>query len=209
MRSTQLLGFVAYVAAQIARPWSPMMDGLLGGVPELRAILESPLSRAFWAADTGLLRVYELPEGWTNCGSEQDIFQFDVMAINPNPPQRNKNATIRVSGTLKEDVTGNVKVDYLLKYGALPIVKDTIDACELVKDFPTLPQCPLKAGYYDVTYEDLIPFQTPMGTYTVHAEGFIPLEDGEKKPVFCVEGVVVIKLFNPSTMRFVTERELE
>lgn len=149
-----------------------------------------------------LIRVYELPEGWTNCGSEQDIFQFDLMHISPLPPQRNKNATIRIAGNLREDIQGNVQVEYLLKYGALPIVKDTIDACELIKEYPSIPQCPLKAGYYDVSYEDLIPMATPMGTYTIHAKGYLPLEDGSKKPLFCVEGVVVIKLFNPETKQF-------
>lgn len=153
----------------------------------------------------GLVKHYELPEGWANCGTDEDIWQFELMALSPNPPQRNHNATIRVAGTLLEPVEGNVKVDYLLKYGALPIVRDVIDACELVKDFPSLPQCPLKAGRYDVSYEDLIPFQTPMGTYTISAKGFIPQPDGSKKPVFCVEGVVIIKLFNPSTMQFVNE----
>ena len=191
-------------------PWSPIRS-MLGQLNYLRVYQEdgtygSLLGWTEYSKSKGdLIRVYELPEGWTNCGSDKDIWQFDSMQINPLPPQRNKNATIRVIGNLLEDVTGGVQVDYLLKYGALPIVKDTIDACELVKDFPTLPQCPLKAGRYDVSYEDLIPLATPMGTYTIHAEGFIPQEDGEKKPCFCVEGVVVVKLFNPSTMQFVEE----
>lgn len=144
------------------------------------------------------IRIYEMPEGWQNCGTEQDIWQLESMAIEPYPPQRNKNATIRVRGMLKENIEGGVMVDYLLKYGSLPIVRDTIDACELVKEYPSLPQCPLKAGHYDVTYEDLIPFQTPMGTYTVQAKGYIPQADGSKKSLFCVEGVVTIRLFNPA-----------
>mgnify|MGYP001103830371 CR=1 FL=1 len=145
-----------------------------------------------------VIRIYELPQGWQNCGTEEDLWQLESMEINPYPPQRNKNATIRVVGRLKEDVIGNVKVDYLLKYGSLPIVKDTIDACDLVKDYQSIPQCPLKAGHYDVSYEDLVPFQTPMGAYTVHAKGYIPQEDGSNRPVFCVEGVVNIRLFNPA-----------
>lgn len=191
-------------------PWSPLKDGILGTHSKLRVFMRSSKNELLGFTDYSrrkgdLIRVFELPEGWSNCGKDDDLFQWDQMKIDPYPPQRNKNATIRVVGTLAEDIPGNAKVDYLLKYGSLPIVRDTIDACELIKEYPVLPQCPLKAGHYDVSYEDLIPMATPMGTYTVHAEGYLPQEDGSKKRIFCVEGVVTIKLFNPTTQKYVDD----
>jgi len=210
--------FFTLVLAGLAlglRPWSPVQDGLIGNIPRLRYLIQQHTEgtvvgvQEMPSGSNGkkLVRVFELPEGWSNCGSEQDIWQFDLMALSPNPPQRNHNATIRVAGNLLEAIAGGVKVDYLLKYGSLPIVKDVVDACELIKDYPDLPQCPLQAGKYDVSYEDLIPMATPMGKYSVHAEGYLPQEDGSKKPIFCVEGVVTIKLFNPETLRFVNSQE--
>lgn len=177
--------------------------GVLGRIAQLRLYQMGADDKTAWTdyseAAGDLVRVYEMPEGWVNCGCEKDLFRLDLMAVSPDPPRRSENATVRVVGELREDITGNVKVDYVVKYGSLPIVRDTVDACELLGEYAVLPQCPLKRGRYDVTYSELLPGYTPMGTYTVHAEGYMPQPDGSKRPVFCVEGVVVIRLFNPAT----------
>jgi hypothetical protein len=165
-------------------PWSPLN------------LVFDRVEKTSIADDQGWVRVYEMPEGFINCGAKDDLFQWEKLELTPNPPQRNKNATGRVVGTLLEDITGDAKVEYLVKFGSLPIVRDTVDACETLHEYPSLPQCPLKAGYYDVSYGELIPLATPMGTYTIQAKGYVG--DGEgRRQIFCIEGVVVIKLFNP------------
>lgn len=189
---------IGFVQARL--PVSPFKHAL-GQLPHLRLLLQQGDSYVGWqdfsSAFGDDIRVFEMPEGWNDCGTDSAVWQFERLAVEPNPPQRNKNVTVRVIGTLLQDIQeGFIRVEYLVKYGALPIVRDSIDPCEAAKDYPMLPQCPLKAGRYDVSYSELIPFATPMGTYTIRAEGFIP--DGEdKRRVFCVEGVVPIKLFNP------------
>lgn len=143
------------------------------------------------------IRVVEMPEGWVNCGAKDDLFQWESLQVSPYPPQRNKNVTARVVGTLLEDITGDAKVEYLVKFGSMPIVRDTVDACEILREYPSLPQCPLKAGRYDVSYGELIPLATPMGTYTIRAKGYVDDGQSGRRQIFCLEGVVTIRLFNP------------
>jgi len=124
-----------------------------------------------------------LPKGWKNCGKPSDLFQIELVTIEPRPLRRSQEITVRVRGTFSQEVQEG-KVNYEVSYNMIPLLKDTTDLCKGLKRVPKLPQCPINEGLWDETYSIELPSKTPPGTYTLKASAF----DKDGNQIFCMEG---------------------
>lgn len=135
----------------------------------------------------------QLPGEWSYCGEKGDLFTIEVVSYDPDPVKRGRELTVRVKGYLAEDVTGGI-VDVLVQYNGIPLIKDKMEICEALKQEPTLPQCPLKKGPWDVTYKGKIPLLIPPGKYSIN--GSATNQNG--KPISCLKGNTFVGIRNPS-----------
>lgn len=132
-----------------------------------------------------------LPKGWTSCGKSDDVFQLESFTITPEPPKRGTFVTINVKGNLLHELDGG-KLNYTVKFGIIPIVKDSMELCEALKMEPGIPQCPLRKGKWDVTHDVEVPMETPFGRYSITASAW----DKEGKEIFCLQGETTLGLFS-------------
>ena len=130
-----------------------------------------------------------IPDGWIDCSKADDLFVVDSFTFTPNPPKRAHTLTINVKGTLSRNLNGG-KINYIVHFGIIPIVQDSLELCEALRMEPKLPQCPLKAGKWDVTHQLELPKGTPFGKYSVAAVGW----DGDGREIFCIKGSTSIAI---------------
>lgn len=148
------------------------------------AILEIPSAWATSSSES------QLPREWRYCGeSGKDLFKIEVISYTPDPVKRGQKLMVRVKGFLEEDIDGGT-VDILVAYNGIPLVKDRMDICEALSREPSLPQCPLKRGPWDVKYEGKIPLLLPAGKFSI--SGTAVNKNG--KPISCLEGTTIIGL---------------
>lgn len=132
----------------------------------------------------------EMPNGWIYCGSQTDLFHLHSFTLTPDPPKRSSVLRIRINGFLDEPLTTGT-VNYTVHYGIIPVVKDSKELCDALRQEPKIPQCPLRSGKWNVTHELELPRGTPFGRYSVQASGWS--QDGRR--IFCVKGTTSVGLF--------------
>ncbi|XP_065913985.1 putative phosphatidylglycerol/phosphatidylinositol transfer protein 2 [Dysidea avara] len=97
---------------------------------------------------------------------------FDVTNLTlkfaPDPPEKGKNVTVSLTGTVKKKITvGEVQV--VLKFGKLTVFAKTYDVCELAVKYghgcPVLPGPMIFSGTFEV------PSDLPVGIYKVTMDG--------------------------------------
>lgn len=134
-----------------------------------------------------------LPRGWENCGDEDDLFRLHSLSLTPDPPRRASMLKVNVAGELLEPLmTG--RVNYTVRFGIIPIVKDSVELCEALRMEPKIPQCPLRSGLWNVTHEVELPAETPFGKYSIEAAAWNRLG----KRIFCLRGSTTVGLFKGS-----------
>jgi hypothetical protein len=133
----------------------------------------------------------EMPKGWSNCGTTNDLFQLGTFSMTPDPPRRSSTLSVRVAGTLAEQLTGG-RLNYTVSFGIIPIVQDSIELCEALKLEPKIPQCPLRSGEWDVTHHVEMPREVPFGRYVIRAAAW----NNDGREIFCVEGTTVIGIMS-------------
>ncbi len=130
-----------------------------------------------------------MPSGWELCDQTDDLFQLEVFNVSPDPPRRGQFMSIHVKGHLLEALEDGT-VEYTVRYGGIPIVHDKQPLCEALALEPSLPQCPLRAGKWNIKRQIDLPYAVPFGKYSISAVGWNP--QGER--IFCVEGTTVLSL---------------
>ena len=130
-----------------------------------------------------------IPDGWIDCSRADDLFIVDSFTFTPNPPKRARTLTINIKGKLLEDLDGG-KINYIVHFGIIPIVQDSLELCEALRMEPKLPQCPLRAGEWDVTHQLELPKGTPFGKYSVAAVGW----NRDGREIFCIKGTTSISI---------------
>lgn len=135
------------------------------------------------------LQELPMPKGWSSCGQASDQFIVKGVFLTPDPPKRAQFMSVRVVGTLKEALAGG-RFNYTVHFGIIPIVRDSLPLCEALELEPKLPQCPLRAGDWDVTHQVELPPEVPFGKYTIKAAAW----DQEGRQLFCVQGTTAIGL---------------
>merc|ERR1711920_476458 len=121
-------------------------------------------------------------DGWTDCGSSDDIATLNDVAVVPDPPVKGTPLTFSFDLTIKDTVdAGTINLD--LKYGdVIPIpIKLTDDLCDDFKDFGGCPVAPgpLKFSIPDETIPKLIPEK--------HIYGNIKLTRADSKQIACIK----------------------
>lgn len=138
----------------------------------------------------------EMPKGWSNCGSSDDLFALRSFTLSPDPPRRSRMLSVRVAGDLATALTGGT-LNYTVTFGIIPIVQDSLSLCEALALEPKIPQCPLRSGEWDVRHEVEMPREVPFGRYNVRAAAW----DLEGRQIFCVEGATVIGIMMAQTKK--------
>ncbi|KAG0640247.1 hypothetical protein HOY80DRAFT_1022032 [Tuber brumale] len=111
------------------------------------------------------------------CDSDHsdDVLTIEKLDLIPNPPIRGKPLTIRVVGVIKDVVTQGASVDLTVKYGLIPLIKESINICENVDELNLV--CPIHQGEVILTRVVDIPKLAPRGKYTVkYNAGFLAIE---------------------------------
>ncbi|PJF17547.1 putative fungal zinc cluster transcriptionfactor [Paramicrosporidium saccamoebae] len=129
----------------------------------------------------------DMPKGWSNCGSSDDLFSLHSFTLTPDPPRRSQMLSVRVAGNLATPLAGGT-LNYTVTFGIIPIVQDSLSLCDALALEPKIPQCPLRSGDWDVRHEVELPREVPFGKYKVRAAAW----DVEGRQIFCVEGTTVI-----------------
>lgn len=154
-------------------------------------LLSLPFTSNTFPSSDGRIRPAR-PVAWMNCGQDDDLFRLDSLELNPDPPKRSTPLTVHVTGLLKETLTEGV-IEYEVKFGGFKLATGSLDGCPTLKQEPTLPQCPVQAGQYDVTHTVQLPWHIPPGRYLINAKGKRSM-DG--KQIFCIDLDVAIDLVN-------------
>lgn len=133
----------------------------------------------------------KLPKGWASCSSPSALFQLHSITLSPDPPRRSNLLRINIRGNLAVPITTGL-FNYTVRYGIIPIVKDSMELCDALRMEPRIPQCPLRSGAWDVTHTVELPKETPFGRYSVEAAAW----HADGREIFCLKGTTVIGLLS-------------
>ncbi|TID18027.1 phosphatidylglycerol/phosphatidylinositol transfer protein precursor [Venturia nashicola] len=109
------------------------------------------------------------PMSYTSCGSLNDVLQVDSLTLDPNPAQQGNN-TLKISGTLLEDVTEGAKITVKVKAGILTFFHKELDVCDLA-DMKSDLECPIKAGPFEIAKDFEIPSGLPHIDFKIDLSG--------------------------------------
>lgn len=153
---------------------------------------------------------FTLPDGWETClknpeGPDNQITLINA-SISPDPPKRGSNLHISVEAVLENPITGGF-LEYMVSYSGIPIFKDTLEICELLRrardggddgdlePIPTIPQCPLRNGYWKYELDIEIPYKLLPGYYGISSNGWTI----NNEALFCIKGSTYIAAFPPES----------
>lgn len=127
-----------------------------------------------------------LPTGWRDCGKAADIFHLKALEITPATPRKGEELKIHISGELMDAIPAGGSLQIMVKLGVLVLVRQKRDFCETLKEIggDDVPQCPLKAGPFDIVKSEMLPKNIPNGKYTVSLSAV----DAQGREIFCVTG---------------------
>ena len=158
---------------------------------DILQLLSKPFTSNTFPSSDGLMRPAR-PVSWENCGQPTDLFRFDFLELNPDPPRRSSPLTVHLQGYLKETLDQGV-VEYEVKFGGFKLATGSLDGCPALANEPNLPQCPVKAGPIDVTHTVELPWHVPPGRYLINAKG---KRSADGKQIFCINLDIAIDLVN-------------
>merc|ERR1712194_513373 len=134
-------------------------------------------------------------DGWTDCGTADDIATLNSVTVTPDPPRKGVPLTFSFDLDVKEQVSGGTIVLDLKAGDTIKIpVKETDDLCDQFKDFGG---CPVAVGNLvfsiaDETIPKLIPEK--------HIYGTIKLIRDDNKQIACINLDAIIKSNRTSTV---------
>ncbi|KAF9364297.1 Phosphatidylglycerol/phosphatidylinositol transfer protein [Mortierella sp. NVP85] len=96
--------------------------------------------------------------------TEPTLLKLGPVDIDPNPPQKGHQLTIKGSGTLAEDIVEGAVIDVVVKVGVVKLLTKKFQFCE--ESVKVNKPCPVTAG--DQTLETTVdlPKEIPIGRYT-------------------------------------------
>jgi len=115
---------------------------------------------------------------WSNCGSASDDFQIKTVVITPDPPVIGQNLTVAVTGALSTQITSGV-VAVNIAWNGVPLISQNFSLCDIVT---SVEKCPLNAGPQAFSVSQLLPSQTPAGSFNGTVQAF----DQNNNEVFCI-----------------------
>lgn len=126
-------------------------------------------------------------DGWTDCGSSDDIATLNAVTVSPDPPVKGTPLTFSFDLTVKEQIAGGT-IGLDLKAGdTIPIpIKQTDDLC---KDFKDFGGCPVVPGPLTFSFDETIPKLIP----EKHIYGTIKLARDDAKQIACIKLDAIVK----------------
>jgi len=120
-------------------------------------------------------------DGWSDCGSTEDMATLNSVVVSPDPPVKGVPLTFTFDMTLKEDLVGGT-IDLDLKAGdIIPVpIKETDDLCETFSDIGS---CPVSAGPLSFSFEETVPKLFP----EKHVHGTIQLTHSDSRNIACIK----------------------
>ncbi|KZT43803.1 hypothetical protein SISSUDRAFT_1057339 [Sistotremastrum suecicum HHB10207 ss-3] len=109
---------------------------------------------------------------WTDCGLPTDAAHIDTIAVSPDPPRPGQNMTVTVTGTVKETIEDGSEADVAVKLGLLKLLTRTFDLCEEARENDAEVQCPIEAGYYEVSQTVALPKEIPPAVFSVDLSAY-------------------------------------
>eukprot|EP01116_Phalansterium_solitarium_P019050 TRINITY_DN5217_c0_g1_i1.p1 TRINITY_DN5217_c0_g1~~TRINITY_DN5217_c0_g1_i1.p1 ORF type:complete len:190 (-),score=50.62 TRINITY_DN5217_c0_g1_i1:115-684(-) len=116
---------------------------------------------------------------WSNCGSASDHLQIKAVQITPDPPVIGQNLTVAATGVLDEQITSGV-VAVNIAWNGVPLISQNFSLCDIVT---SVEKCPLVAGPQSFKVSQLLPAQTPSGSFDGTVSGY----DQNGQNVFCIK----------------------
>lgn len=94
------------------------------------------------------------------CGTNDDIFTLSKLTLDPDPPAKGANLTVRVEGYLKETIVQGAYADVVVKIGVVKLLDTRLDLCAQGKEFVG-EECPVQPGERAIEKTVEIPEQAP------------------------------------------------
>lgn len=102
------------------------------------------------------------PATINNCALSDDVMSVSEILLIPNPPEKNSNVSLVISGNLTQDLTTDSYMLVSLKKGPIKFPKIKMNLCDFIQQ-----ECPIKKGYTDIKLKFEIPKEIPGGSYDV------------------------------------------
>ncbi|WFD29283.1 hypothetical protein MSPP1_000290 [Malassezia sp. CBS 17886] len=125
---------------------------------------------------------------WTECAMEGHVVAVESIELQPDPPQRGQNLTIRARGTVTSLIDEGTFVDVDVRLGPWRVLSQRLDVCEEARSNNVSLQCPVDAGQYEVVHTVLLPSMIPPARlmparFSVHVSGATQ----DTKPLVCMD----------------------
>ncbi|KAK3820290.1 MAG: ML domain-containing protein [Benniella sp.] len=114
------------------------------------------------------------------------LLKLGPVDINPNPPQKGHQLTIKGSGTLAEDIVEGAVIDVTVKAGLIKLLTKKFQFCE--ESVKVNKPCPVTAGEQTLETTVDLPKEIPPGRYTafIKVTNPAPAEGETGKLVTCL-----------------------
>ncbi|GLB45322.1 hypothetical protein LshimejAT787_2100820 [Lyophyllum shimeji] len=121
--------------------------------------------------------------GWSHCGGAKNIIEVKYVSVEPDPPQRGQDLTVKFVGDVSKTVKKGSWVDVTVKLGLVPILTKSFDFCEQAHKTNITDRCPYDPGTYAVERTVTLPEEIPPGKFLINARGF----NADKHELFCLD----------------------
>ncbi|KAL0207823.1 hypothetical protein P9112_010410 [Eukaryota sp. TZLM1-RC] len=81
----------------------------------------------------------------TDCSGPDAAIRLEEYSISPDYIVKGGNVTISAKGALLRDITDGATAQVKVKFGAIPVIRETYDICRQAKEFDLPIQCPVPA----------------------------------------------------------------
>ncbi|KAG8928056.1 Phosphatidylglycerol/phosphatidylinositol transfer protein [Tulasnella sp. 418] len=109
---------------------------------------------------------------FVDCGSPSDVIQIQSLTVSPDPPVPGQNLTIKVKAFVTETIEDGAYADVTVKLGLIKLLHKRFDVCEEAEKNNAEIQCPVEAGFHDVTQTVELPKEIPPAKFVVNVRGY-------------------------------------
>ncbi|XP_065913968.1 putative phosphatidylglycerol/phosphatidylinositol transfer protein 2 [Dysidea avara] len=113
-----------------------------------------------------------------SCNTDKYDVTNLALSFNPDPPEKGKNVTVTLTGTVKETITDG-EIQVVLKFDMFTLIDETYEACELAVKYGH--GCPVLPGPMVLSDTFEVPSELPGGTYKGTMDG----TDQDDNPMIC------------------------
>ncbi len=100
---------------------------------------------------------------FNSCGNSEDLFQFQMLEVTPDPPKTASQLQVHVKGYLKETIAPGSYALVQVKIGLIKLIDAKFDVCE---ELPKINMtCPIQPGEQDILRVADIPREVPKVTF--------------------------------------------